>query len=121
MNLPKLFEDLISKKAKDAEQITKAKGLLHRSIDKAGGWDELEKAMLISGKKSKGHFSNNLTDAVLSGQDEMQIAEAITFYRIIAAVQMDGEVVADVARKLGFGMGKKHYSKQEASGRRVVI
>ena len=112
--LTRQLEDLISKKAKgDANKITEAKDLLQKSIDKAGGWQALEKAMQSSGKKSAGKFRSNLADAVLKGRDENQIAEAIILYRIIAVVRRDGEQVPDVARRLGFGVGKKPYSSKK--------
>ena len=113
--LSRQLEDLISKKAKgvyDADQITKANNLLQKSIDKAGGWQALEEAMQTSGENSVSKFRNNLADAVLKGRDENQIAEAIAFYRIISVARRDGETAERVARRIGFGIGKKAYSSK---------
>ena len=113
INLLKQLEDSIITRATklgidDANKITEAKDLLHDSINKAGGWDELQKAFKTSNDKlvnaqSAGKFRYNLADAVLYGKDENQIVEAITFYRIIAVARRGGEDPRKVARRLGLG------------------
>ena len=112
-DLRELFTKLISLRAdKEKIKITKASNLLQKSIDKAGGWQALEKATRTSGDKLASMFRRYLADAVLDGKDEEQITEAITFYRIIADVRMDGEVVADVVRRLGLGNINSYSSKK---------
>ena len=79
----------------------------------------MEKATRTSGDKlgngnSASQIRYSLADAVLDGQDENQIAEAIAFYRIITAVRMNGEGARIVARRLSLGdrySSKKHLEK----------
>ena len=115
-DLRELFAELINLRD-DADKITKAKDLLQKSIDKAGGWQALEEAMSAIRSKdgndnSASQFRRNLAGAALKGKGDLydkyenQIAEAIVFYRIIAVVRKGEEAAQDVIRGLDLVVDK---------------
>ena len=106
-----LFNKLLELRGETEEvKVNAAMQLLHESIDLAGSWQVLQNAWQTDTPgSSAGQFRKNLVTAALwEKQPEAErIAEVVLLYRIISAIQKEGEEVAAVGRRLGLA---KDYS-----------